>query len=131
MSKRFFRSNRPGYPHPMWSKLDNSGIRVSVGDCNITEHWQWRSPYQTVKTVHMCRKTHNKHDEDRHMAPVGRDHGSVLLSHLGNVVTRIGLHTLRLADSSSQVFCKYAAAKMTIILVTAAHSLLISFMQYI
>ena len=28
MSKRFFRSNRPGYPHPVSSELENSGIRV-------------------------------------------------------------------------------------------------------
>ena len=27
MSKRFFRSNRPGYPHPLISELENSGIR--------------------------------------------------------------------------------------------------------
>ena len=23
MSERFFRSNRPGYPHPVWSELEN------------------------------------------------------------------------------------------------------------
>ena len=33
MSERFFRSNRPGYPHPVSSELENSGIRVAVGDC--------------------------------------------------------------------------------------------------
>ena len=37
MSERFFRSNRPGYPHPMSSELENSGIRVAVGDCSVTE----------------------------------------------------------------------------------------------
>ena len=26
MSERFFRSNRPGYPHPVSSELENSGI---------------------------------------------------------------------------------------------------------
>ena len=26
----FFRSNRPGYPHPVSSELENSGIRVAV-----------------------------------------------------------------------------------------------------
>ena len=28
MSERFFRSNRPGYLHPVSSELENSGIRV-------------------------------------------------------------------------------------------------------
>ena len=35
MSERFFRSNRPGYPHPVSSELENSGIRVAVGDCSV------------------------------------------------------------------------------------------------
>ena len=47
MSKRFFRSNRPGYPHPVSSELENSGIRVAVGDCSVTERRRWRPPYQT------------------------------------------------------------------------------------
>ena len=37
MSERFFRSNRLGYPHPVSSELENSGIRVAVGDCSVTE----------------------------------------------------------------------------------------------
>ena len=53
MSERFFRSNRPGYPHPVSSELENSGIRVAVGDCSVTEHRRWRPPYQTGKTVHV------------------------------------------------------------------------------
>ena len=28
MSEQFFRSNRPGYPHPVSSELENCGIRV-------------------------------------------------------------------------------------------------------
>ena len=36
MSERFFQSNRTGYPHPVSSKLENSGIRVAVGDCSVT-----------------------------------------------------------------------------------------------
>ena len=36
-SERFFRSNRPGYPHPVCFELENSGIRVAVGDCRVTE----------------------------------------------------------------------------------------------
>ena len=57
MSERFFRSNRPGNPHPVSSELENSGIRVAVGDCSVTERRRWRPPYQTGKTVHMHAKT--------------------------------------------------------------------------
>ena len=39
MSERFFRSNRPGHPHQVSSELENSGIRVAVGDCSDTERW--------------------------------------------------------------------------------------------
>ena len=53
MSERFFRSNRPGYPHPVSSELENSGIRVAIGDCSVTERRRWRPPYQTDKTVHV------------------------------------------------------------------------------
>ena len=87
MSERFFRSNRPEYPHPVCSELENSGIRVAVGDCSITERQLWRPPYQTGKTVHLHAK-HHKHDEDGRTVPVVRGHGSVPLSHSGNVVTR-------------------------------------------
>ena len=57
MSERFFRSNRPGYPHPVSSELEISGIRVTVGDCSVTERRRWRPPYQTGKTVHVHTKT--------------------------------------------------------------------------
>ena len=57
MSGRFFRSNRPGYSHPVCSELENSGIRVAVGDCSVTKRRRWRPPYQTDKTVHV----HAKH----------------------------------------------------------------------
>ena len=53
----FFQSNRPGYSHPVSSELENSGIRVAVGDCSVTERRQWRRPYQTGKTVHVHAKT--------------------------------------------------------------------------
>ena len=92
MSKRFFRSNRPGYPHPVSSELENSGIRVAVGDCSVTERRRWRPPYQTGKTVHVHAK-HYKHNEDGRTAPGVCGNGSVPLSHSGNVVTRIGTHT--------------------------------------
>ena len=93
MSERFFRSNRPGYPHPVSSELENSGIRVAVGDCSVTERRRWRPPYQTGKTVHVHAK-HYKHKEDGRTAPGVCGNGSVPLSHSGNVVTRIGIHTL-------------------------------------
>ena len=92
-SERFFRSNRPGYRHPVSSELENSGIRVAVGDCSVTECRRWRSPYQTGKTVHVHAK-HYKQNEDRRTAPGVCGNGSVPLSHSGNVVTRIGIHTL-------------------------------------
>ena len=57
MSEWFFRSNRPGYLHPVSCELENSGIRVAVGDCSVTEHRRWHLPYQTGKTVHMHAKT--------------------------------------------------------------------------
>ena len=57
MSERFFRSSRQGYPHPVSSELENSGIRVAVGDCSVTERRRWRPPYQTGKTVHVHAKT--------------------------------------------------------------------------
>ena len=92
MSEQFFRSNRPGYPHPVSFELEISGIRVAVGDCSVTERRRWRSPYQTDKTVHVYAK-HYKHNEDGRTAPGVCGNGSVPLSHSGNVVTRIGIHT--------------------------------------
>ena len=92
MSERFFRSNRPGYPHPVSSELENSGIRVAVGDCSVTESRRWRPPYQTGKTVHVHAK-HYKHNVDGRTAPGVCDNGSIPLNHSGNVVTRIGIHT--------------------------------------
>ena len=92
MSNRFFRSNRPGYPHPVSSELEISGIRVAVGDCSVTKRRRWRPPYQTGKTVHVHAKYYI-HDEDGRTAPGMCGNGSVPLSHSGNVVTRIGIHT--------------------------------------
>ena len=65
MSERFFWSSRPGYPHPVSSELENSGIRVAVGHCSVTER-RWCPPYQTGKTVHV----HAKHTQR------GRTHGT-------------------------------------------------------
>ena len=91
MPKRFYRSNRPEYPHPASSELENGGIRVAVSDCSVTERRRWRPPYQTGKTVHV----HAKHyiHEDGRTAPGVCGKGSVPLSHSGNVVTRIDIHT--------------------------------------
>ena len=41
----------------MSSALENSGIRVAVGDCSVTERRRWCPPYQTDKTVHVHAKT--------------------------------------------------------------------------
>ena len=76
----------------MSSELENSGIRVAVGDCSVTERRRWRPPYQTVKTVDVHAKPY-KHNEDGRTAPGVCGNGSVPLSHSGNVVTRIGIHT--------------------------------------
>ena len=43
--------------------------------------------------LYMCMRKHCKHDEDGRTAPGVRGPGSVPLSHSGNVVMRIGLHT--------------------------------------
>ena len=92
MSERFFRSSRPGYPHPVSSELENSGIRVAVGDCSVIERRRWRPPYQTYQTVHLHAK-HYKHKEDGRTAPGVCGNGYIPLSHSGNVDTRIGIHT--------------------------------------
>ena len=69
MSERFFRSNRPGYPHPVSSELENSGIRVTAGDCSFTDRRRWRPPYQTGKTVHV-------HARKTLQTQTGRTHGA-------------------------------------------------------
>ena len=73
----------------MSSELENSGIRVAVGDCSVTERRRWRPPYQTGKTVHV----HAKHNKGGCTALDVCGNGSVPLSHSGNVVTRIGIHS--------------------------------------
>ena len=91
MSERFFRSN-PGYPHPVSSELENSGIREAVGDCSVIECRRWRLPYPTGKTVHVHAK-HYRHNQDERTATCVCSNGSVLLSHSRKVVMRIGIHT--------------------------------------
>ena len=75
----------------MGSELETSGIRVAVGDCSVTERRRWRPSYQTGKTVHVHAKRY-KHKDGRTARGVCGN-GSVSLSHSGNVVTRIGIHT--------------------------------------
>ena len=57
MSEQFFRSNRPGYPHPVRSELEISGIRVAVGDCSVTERRRWRPPYHGAGCVRQWFRT--------------------------------------------------------------------------
>ena len=88
-SERFFPSSRPEYLHPVCSELENSGIRVAIGDCSVTEHRHWRPLYQTSKTVHVHANTLQTW---RGWMPGVHSHGSVPLSHSGNSITRTGLH---------------------------------------
>ena len=91
MSERFFRTNRPGYPHPVTSELENSGIRVAVSDFSVTECRGWCPPHQTGKTVHVHAK-HYKHNKDRCTVPGVCGNDSLSLSHSGNIFTRIGIY---------------------------------------
>ena len=43
--------------------------------------------------MYMCMQKHYKHNEDGRMAPGVCGNGAVPLSHSGNFVTRIGIHT--------------------------------------
>ena len=88
----FSVSIRPGYSQSVSSELEISGIKVAVGDCSVTERRRWRPPYQTGKTVRVHAK-HYKHNEEGRTAPDVCGNGSVPLSHSGNVVTKIGIHT--------------------------------------
>ena len=82
MSKQFFRSNRPGYPHSVSSELENSGIRVAAVSLNVGGDVRLIKPAK-----------HYNHNMDGHTAPGVCGNGFVPLSHSGNVVTRIGIHT--------------------------------------
>ena len=85
--------------------MENSGIRVAVGDRSVTERRRWRPPYQTGKTVHVQAK-HYKHIEDGRTAPGVCGNDSVPLSHSGNVVTRIGIHTHTHGNNNGKVSLK-------------------------
>ena len=100
MSDRFFRSNRPGYPHPVSSELENSGIRVAVGDCSVTDTVE--SALSNRQNCACARKTLQTQRGRTHGAGVCGN-GSVPLSHSGNVVTRIGIRVCEYTHSVS--FC--------------------------
>ena len=78
----FFGSNRPGYPHPVSSELENSGIRVTVGDCSVNERRRWRPPYQTGKKCACARKTLQTQR--------GRTHGAGCLRQLFHTAEPLG-----------------------------------------
>ena len=86
LSKRFFRSSRPGYLHLVCSELENSHIRVM--QCHVGDGVCLIKPAK----LYLCTQKHYKHNEDRCTALDVCGHGS--LSHLGNVITRIGLQQL-------------------------------------
>ena len=88
MFEWFFRPSRPGNPQPVCSELENSGMRVVVGDCSVTERRRRGPPYQTSKTVHAKTLPTQR---GRTQTLGVRGICSVSLSHSGNVVKRIGL----------------------------------------
>ena len=47
-------------PAASFSELENSGIRVAVGECRVTECWWWCPPYQTVlqRKAHLTAELH-------------------------------------------------------------------------
>ena len=75
------------------SKYFRTGECVGIGETTVSE---WRSlivvSLNVALPVHVHAK-HYKHNEDGRAAPGVCGNGSVSLSHSGNVVTRIGIHT--------------------------------------
>ena len=68
MSKRFFRSYRSGYPHPVSSELENSGIRVAGGDSSVTERG---GGVRLIKPAKLCICTQNTTNTTRTDAHAG------------------------------------------------------------
>ena len=64
--------------------------------------------------LYICTQTHYKHDEDGCTAPGVWGHGSVPLNHSGNVVLRIGLHTLNIVIQSTDFSERQNALVMNI-----------------
>ena len=92
VSERFFRSNRPEYPHPVSSELE---IVASEWRSVIAVSLDVGGGVRLIKPAKLCMCMQNTttHNEDGRTAPGVCGNGSVPLSHLGNVVTRIGIHT--------------------------------------
>ena len=85
----FFRSNRPGYSHPVGSKLEK--IVVSEWRLVIAVSLDVDGGVRlikTVKTVHVHAK-HYKHNEEGRTAPGVCGNGSILLSHLGTLLREL------------------------------------------
>ena len=113
MSEWFFRSSRPGYPHPVCSELENSGIRVAVGDCRVAERRRWRPPYQTSKTVHVHANTLQTWQGQTHGAgcappwfgtaePLGERHYENGITHIFELRTDFGAGCLQLWTGSAE-----------------------------
>ena len=84
MSERFFRSSRPGYPHPVSSELE---IVVSEWRSVIAVSLNFDGGVRLIRPAKLAK--HYKHNTDGRTAPGVCGNGSVPLSHSGNVVTRI------------------------------------------
>ena len=95
MSERFFRSSRAGNPQPVCSELENSGIRVVVGDCSVTERRRRGPPYQTGKTVHAKTLPTQR---GRTQALGVRGIGSVPLSHSGTSLRELDNNNVYLSQ---------------------------------
>ena len=89
MSERFFRSNRPGYPHPVSSELE---IVVSEWRSVIAVSLNVGGGVRLIKPAKLYMCTQKTLQTQR-----GRTHGAGCVRQwfriAGNVVTRIGLHT--------------------------------------
>ena len=90
----------------MSSELENSGIRVAVGDCSVTERRRWRPPYQTGNTVHVHAKTLQTQRGRTHGAgcvrqwfrtaePLGERRYENWNTHTHKVISRIIINILR------------------------------------
>ena len=109
MSERFFRSSRQGYPHPVSSELENSGIRVAVS-LNVG------GGVRLIKPAKLCICTQNTTNTTR-TGVYGNS--SVPLSRSGNVVKRIGIHT----EGSDYLSGCYIATGVTLVIVRYDKSL--------
>ena len=96
VSKRFLQSNRPGYPHPVSSELENSGIRVvSERQSVIAVSLNIGGGVHLIKPANCsCARKTLQNKDDRRTAPGVCGNDSILLSHSGNVIMRIGIHTI-------------------------------------